>query len=115
MYAVGDLIPTLQLAHVGFAEGILVAEHIAGLPVVPIDYAGVPRITYSDPEVASVGLTEAQAAERYGRRQDQHVTYDLVRQRPEPDPQDQGRGQARRREGRRRCSACTSSATGSAS
>ena len=39
------------------------AEHIAGDPVVPIDYAGVPRITYCDPEVASVGLTEAQAAE----------------------------------------------------
>jgi dihydrolipoamide dehydrogenase len=64
--AVGDLIPTLQLAHVGFGEGILVAERLAGLPVVPIDYAGVPRITYSEPEVASVGLTEAQAKERYG-------------------------------------------------
>src|SRR6185437_8391339 len=57
VYAVGDLIPTLQLAHAGFAEGILVAEHIAGLTVAPIDYAGVPRITYSSPEVASVGLT----------------------------------------------------------
>src|SRR3712207_6626609 len=64
--AVGDLIPTLQLAHVGFGEGILVAERLAGLPVVPIDYAGVPRITYSEPEVASVGLTEAQAKEKYG-------------------------------------------------
>src|SRR3712207_3424230 len=64
--AVGDLVPTLQLAHVGFGEGILVAERLAGLPVVPIDYAGVPRITYSDPEVASVGLTEAQAKEKYG-------------------------------------------------
>ncbi len=62
--AVGDLINTPQLAHVGFAEGILVAERIGGLPVVPIDYDGVPRITYSDPEVASVGLTAAQAAER---------------------------------------------------
>jgi len=61
--AVGDLIPTLQLAHVGFAEGILVAERLAGLPVVPIDYFGVPRITYSEPEVASVGLTAAQAKE----------------------------------------------------
>ncbi|HEX2074849.1 MAG TPA: dihydrolipoyl dehydrogenase, partial [Geodermatophilus sp.] len=57
--AVGDLVPTLQLAHVGFAEGILVAERLAGLNPAPIDYAGVPRITYSDPEVASVGLTEA--------------------------------------------------------
>ncbi|GAB3351176.1 dihydrolipoyl dehydrogenase [Modestobacter lapidis] len=74
--AVGDLIPTLQLAHVGFGEGILVAERLAGLPVVPIDYAGVPRITYSDPEVASVGLTEAQAKEKYGDGVEV-LTYDL--------------------------------------
>jgi dihydrolipoyl dehydrogenase len=73
--AVGDLIPTLQLAHVGFGEGILVAERLAGLPVVPIDYAGVPRITYSEPEVASVGLTEAQAKEKYGEIE--VLTYDL--------------------------------------
>ncbi|MDQ1721753.1 MAG: dihydrolipoamide dehydrogenase [Pseudonocardiales bacterium] len=77
VYAVGDLIPTPQLAHVGFAEGILVAEHLAGLPVVPIDYAGVPRITYSSPEVASVGLTEAQAAEKFGAEKIKTVTYDL--------------------------------------
>ena len=75
VYAVGDIIPTLQLAHVGFAEGILVAEHIAGLPVVPIDYAGVPRITYSSPEVASVGYTEVQATEKFGDVKT--VTYDL--------------------------------------
>jgi dihydrolipoamide dehydrogenase len=74
--AVGDLIPTLQLAHVGFAEGILVAERLAGLPVSPIDYAGVPRITYSDPEVASVGLTEAQAREKHGEVTT--LTYDLA-------------------------------------
>jgi len=67
--AVGDLVDTPQqghpqLAHVGFAEGILVAERVGGLDVHPIDYDGVPRITYSDPEVASVGLTSAQVAER---------------------------------------------------
>jgi dihydrolipoamide dehydrogenase len=62
--AVGDLIPTLQLAHVGFAEGILVAERLAGLPVTPVDYDGVPRVTYSHPEVASVGITSKQARER---------------------------------------------------
>jgi len=62
--AVGDLIPTLQLAHVGFAEGILVAERLAGLPVTPVDYDGVPRVTYSHPEVASVGLTSKLAKER---------------------------------------------------
>jgi len=64
IWAVGDLIPTLQLAHVGFAEGILVAEEIAGLNPRPINYDGVPRVTYSEPEVASVGLTTAQAKER---------------------------------------------------
>ncbi len=47
--AVGDLVPTLQLAHVGFAEGILVAERLAGLKTVPIDYDGVPRVTYCHP------------------------------------------------------------------
>ncbi len=67
--AVGDLVTIQgiahpQLAHVGFAEGILVAERLGGLDVRPIDYDGVPRITYSDPEVASVGITSAQAAER---------------------------------------------------
>jgi dihydrolipoamide dehydrogenase len=75
--AVGDLIPTLQLAHVGFGEGILVAERLAGLPVVPIDYAGVPRVTYSEPEVSSVGLTEAQAREKYGDGVEV-LTYDLA-------------------------------------
>jgi dihydrolipoamide dehydrogenase len=77
VYAVGDLIPTLQLAHVGFAEGIMVAEHLSGLPVVPIDYAGVPRITYSEPEVASVGLSEAQAVSQYGADKITTLTYDL--------------------------------------
>ena len=61
IWAVGDLIPTLQLAHVGFAEGIMVAEEIAGLNPRPINYDGVPKVTYSEPEVASVGLTTAAA------------------------------------------------------
>ncbi|MDE3724035.1 dihydrolipoyl dehydrogenase [Nocardiopsis sp. N85] len=64
IYAAGDLIPTLQLAHVGFAEGIFVAEHIAGLNPAAIDYDGVPRVTYCEPEVASVGLTTKAAEER---------------------------------------------------
>jgi dihydrolipoamide dehydrogenase len=74
--AVGDLVPTLQLAHVGFAEGILVAERLGGLNPAPIDYDGVPRITYSEPEVASVGITSAMAKERgYDTTE---VTYDLA-------------------------------------
>jgi dihydrolipoamide dehydrogenase len=76
--AVGDLVPSPQLAHVGFGEGFLVAERLAGLPIVPIDYNGVPRITYSDPEVASVGLTEAQAVEKYGADSVRTFTYDLA-------------------------------------
>jgi dihydrolipoamide dehydrogenase len=82
VYAVGDLVSTgdgahPQLAHVGFAEGILAAEHLSGRPVVPIDYLGVPRITYSRPEVASVGYTQTQAAARYGPDAITTVSYDL--------------------------------------
>jgi len=76
IWAVGDLIPTLQLAHVGFAEGILVAEEIAGLNPRPINYDGVPRVTYSEPEVASVGLTTAVAKER--GHDVVEMTYDLA-------------------------------------
>ncbi len=74
--AVGDLTPGLQLAHIGFGEGILVAERLAGLPVVPINYDGVPRVTYSEPEVASVGITAATAAER--GIETTEITYDLA-------------------------------------
>jgi dihydrolipoamide dehydrogenase len=66
VYAVGDIVPGLQLAHRGFQQGIFVAEEIAGLNPPVIDEAGIPRVTYSDPELASVGLTEAKAKERYG-------------------------------------------------
>jgi len=66
VYAVGDIVPGLQLAHRGFQQGIFVAEEIAGLSPAPIDEAGIPRVTYSEPEVASVGLTEEQAKAKYG-------------------------------------------------
>jgi dihydrolipoamide dehydrogenase len=66
VYAVGDLVAGLQLAHRGFAHGIFVAEQIAGLDPMPVIDSGIPRVTYCDPEVASVGLTEAQAKEQYG-------------------------------------------------
>ncbi|HVQ88936.1 MAG TPA: dihydrolipoyl dehydrogenase [Actinomycetes bacterium] len=78
VYAIGDLIPTLQLAHVGFGEGILVAEQIGGLSPRPIDYDGVPRITYSEPEVASVGITEAAARAKYGDERVATVEYNLA-------------------------------------
>ncbi len=76
VYAVGDIVPGLQLAHRGFAQGVFVAEEIAGLSPAPVDEVTVPRVTYSEPEVASVGLTEAQAREQHGEVQT--VTYDLA-------------------------------------
>jgi dihydrolipoamide dehydrogenase len=77
VYAVGDIVPGLQLAHRGFQQGIFVAEDIAGLDPAPIDEAGIPRITYSHPEVASVGLDEAAARAAYGDDGVETVTYDL--------------------------------------
>jgi dihydrolipoamide dehydrogenase len=66
VYAVGDVVPGLQLAHRGFAHGMFVAEQIAGLEPEPIEDSGIPRVTYCHPEIASVGLTQPQAEERYG-------------------------------------------------
>ncbi|WP_445321613.1 dihydrolipoyl dehydrogenase [Nocardioides sp. GXZ039] len=77
VYAVGDIVPGLQLAHRGFQQGIFVAEEIAGLDPQPIDEAGIPRVTYSHPEVASVGLDEAAAREKFGDDDVETVTYDL--------------------------------------
>jgi dihydrolipoamide dehydrogenase len=76
VWAVGDIVPGLQLAHRGFQQGIFVAEEIAGLAPTPVDESGIPRVTYSHPEVASVGLTESQARERYADEVET-LTYDL--------------------------------------
>ncbi len=66
VFAVGDLVRGPQLAHRGFAQGIFVAEEIAGLDPAPVAESGIPRVTYCDPEIASVGLTEEAARERHG-------------------------------------------------
>jgi dihydrolipoamide dehydrogenase len=76
VYALGDIVPGLQLAHRGFAQGIFLAEDIAGRNPAPINEDGIPRVTYCDPQVASVGLTEAQAKERHGEVET--LTYDLA-------------------------------------
>ncbi len=77
IYAVGDIVPGLQLAHRGFQQGIFVAEQIAGLNPQPIIESNIPRVTYCEPEVASVGLTEAKAAEQYGADKIASVEYNL--------------------------------------
>ncbi|MEU9570743.1 dihydrolipoyl dehydrogenase [Streptomyces massasporeus] len=66
VHVVGDLLPppSLGLAHASFAEGLLVAETLAGVPSAPVDYAAVPRVTYSSPQTAAVGLSEAEARAR---------------------------------------------------
>jgi dihydrolipoamide dehydrogenase len=64
VYAIGDVVATPWLAHVASREGILAAEHMAGQEVRPINYDHVPSCTYCEPEVASVGLTEAEAKKR---------------------------------------------------
>jgi len=71
-YAIGDLIPTLGLAHASFQEGFLVAEHVAGQRVTPIDYAGVPRVYYCHPEIGAVGWTEQELKEQ-GVAYDKHM------------------------------------------
>jgi dihydrolipoamide dehydrogenase len=78
VWAVGDIVPGLQLAHRGFQQGIYVAEQIAGLDPRPIDERGIPRVTYSRPEVASVGLTEEQAVAEHGADGVRTLTYDLA-------------------------------------
>jgi len=78
VYAVGDIVPGLQLAHRGFQQGIFVAEEIAGWQPAPIDENGIPRVTYCDPEVASMGLTEAKAKEQYGADKVKTYNYNLA-------------------------------------
>ena len=78
VYAVGDIVRGPQLAHKGFQEGIFVAEHIKGLNPRVIDISAIPRVTYSEPEIASVGLNESVAKEKYGADQLRSVQYDLA-------------------------------------
>ena len=77
VYAAGDIVPGLQLAHRGFQQGIFVAEEIAGLNPEVIPDERIPKITYCDPNVASVGITEAVAQERYGKDNVVSFVYDL--------------------------------------
>ncbi|MFQ5616827.1 MAG: dihydrolipoyl dehydrogenase, partial [Anaerolineales bacterium] len=64
IWAIGDVTGKLMLAHVGSSQGIVCAENIAGAETVTLDYEMMPRATYCHPQIASFGMTEAQAAER---------------------------------------------------
>src|SRR5210317_1745851 len=78
VYAVGDIVPGLQLAHRGFMHGIFVAEELAGLKPMKVDEMGIPRVTYCEPEIASVGLTEDQAKEKFGAEGISTYEYNLA-------------------------------------
>ncbi len=88
IWAAGDIVPGLQLAHRGFAQGIFLAEQIAGLDPTPIVESSIPRVTYCEPEVASVGVTEADAAETWGPTRSSPRVQPR-RQRQEQDPRDE--------------------------
>ena len=77
VYAIGDIVAGLQLAHRAFQHGIFVAERIAGREAELVADSGIPRVTYCHPEIASVGLTEEEARDRYGEGVET-VTYDLA-------------------------------------
>ncbi|UAJ78025.1 dihydrolipoyl dehydrogenase [Leifsonia sp. ZF2019] len=78
VYAVGDIVPGLQLAHRGFQQGIFVAEEIAGLNPIVVPDVNIPKVTYCDPEVASIGLSEAKAVEQYGADKVSSYDYSLA-------------------------------------
>ena len=78
LYAIGDITPGLQLAHRSYQHGIFVAEHIAGLSPVAVADVNVPKITYCDPEMASVGYTEAKAKAEFGDDQITSYEYNLA-------------------------------------
>ncbi|MGO3885560.1 MAG: dihydrolipoyl dehydrogenase [Mycetocola sp.] len=78
VYAVGDIVPGLQLAHRGFQQGIFVAEEIAGQNPVIIPDVNIPKVTYSQPEIASIGLSEAAATEKYGADKISAYEYNLA-------------------------------------
>lgn len=78
VFAVGDIVPGLQLAHRGFQQGIFVAEEIAGLNPVLIEDINIPKVTYCEPEIASVGLSEVKAVEIYGADAVSSYDYNLA-------------------------------------
>lgn len=78
VYAVGDIVPGLQLAHRGYQQGIFVAEEIAGLKPIIIEDVNIPKVTYCEPEIASVGMSEAKAIEAFGAERVKSLEYNLA-------------------------------------
>ncbi|MBM6620961.1 dihydrolipoyl dehydrogenase [Micrococcaceae bacterium RIT802] len=78
IYAIGDIVPGVQLAHRGFQHGIFVAEEIAGQNPVIVEDINIPKVTFCEPEIASVGYTEPKAKEKFGEDQIEVAEYNLA-------------------------------------
>ncbi|MFD1213326.1 dihydrolipoyl dehydrogenase [Arthrobacter sp. GCM10027362] len=78
IYAVGDIVPGVQLAHRGFQQGIFVAEEIAGRNPAVVEDINIPKVTFCDPEIASVGLNQPQAEEKFGKENVETAEYNLA-------------------------------------
>ncbi|MCB4207674.1 dihydrolipoyl dehydrogenase [Arthrobacter sp. UM1] len=78
IYAVGDIVPGLQLAHRGYQQGIFVAEEIAGLKPMVVEDVNIPKVTFCDPEIASVGYTQPKAEEKFGKENVEVQEYNLA-------------------------------------
>ncbi|TLP79528.1 dihydrolipoyl dehydrogenase [Nesterenkonia sphaerica] len=78
IYAVGDIVPGLQLAHRGYQHGIFVAEEIAGNNPIPVEDINIPKVTYSEPEIMSIGYTQPMAEEKFGKDGIDVIEYNLA-------------------------------------
>lgn len=78
IYAVGDIVPGVQLAHRGFLQGLFVADEIAGNNPAPVNEDSIPKVTFSNPEIASVGLSQKKAEEKFGKDNVETSTFNLA-------------------------------------
>lgn len=78
IYAVGDIVPGVQLAHRGFLQGLFVAEEIAGMNPKIINEDNIPKVTFCNPEIASVGLSQQKAEAKYGKENVEAVEFNLA-------------------------------------
>lgn len=78
IYAVGDIVPGVQLAHRGYQQGRFVVEEIAGLNPVKVEDINVPKVTFTEPEISSVGYTQPKAEEKFGKENIEVFEYNLL-------------------------------------
>ncbi|GGH56640.1 dihydrolipoyl dehydrogenase [Rothia aerolata] len=78
IYAIGDIVPGVQLAHRGYQQGRFVAEEIAGLNPMVVEDINIPKVTFTNPEIASIGYTQPKAEEKFGKENIETTEYNLA-------------------------------------